>query len=133
RASDTGLWATINACKGKKQPPSMGVRARMPVDNDQQREYMRFYAQFKRDGSWYPLKKGGDSGWQFVGSGPFTSQEFGWNFKFDEPHPGESFLMRGLVKFRWKQNGKVVRKAKRYTSGGHPTSGGPHTFSAAHC
>ena len=56
----------------------------MPVDSVQQRPYMRFLAQYKQNGKWHFLKKGGDSGWRSAYSGPFMSQEFGWTFKFDE-------------------------------------------------
>ena len=132
-ASDNNLWATINACHGHKKPPSMGVRAHMPVDNQVEREYMRFFAQYKSGGKWHFLKKGGDSGWQSAYTGPFMSQEFGWNFKFDEPGAGKSFLMRGLVKFKWRQNGQVVRRAQRVTTGHHPTGSSSHPYSAAHC
>jgi len=132
-ASDNALWATVNVCHAKKGQRAMGVRGHMPVDDKNQREYMRFYAQYKHDGAWHFLTKGGDSGWRSAYTGPFTSQEFGWTFNFDTPPPGKSFLMRGLVKFRWKLHGKIVRSAKRYTSGGHPTGSSPHPHSSANC
>jgi hypothetical protein len=102
----------------------------MPADNPQQNLYMRFIAQYKQNGKWHRLKHGGDSGWQSLGSG-FVSQESGWNFYFTEPAAGQSFLMRGLVKFRWKQNGQIVRSASRVTHGGHRDK--PKDYSAAHC
>ena len=128
-SADSQLWATVNVCHGHRNPPTMGVRARMPADNARENLNMRFYAQFKQSGKWHALQH---SSWQSLGSGPFMWQEAGWNFKFTQPGSAKSFLMRGMVKFRWKQNGQVVRSAKRYTSGGHPT-GGSHSFSAAHC
>ena len=91
---------------------------------------MRFIAQYRHDHKWHRLKHGGDSGWQSLGSG-FVSQESGWNFYFDQPAAGQSFLMRGLVKFRWKENGSIVRRATRTTTSGHKAS--PKAYSAATC
>jgi len=127
--SDGNLWATINFCHGKKNPPSMGVRARMPADNSGERLYMRFYDQYKKDGSWQALDH---SGWRYVGSGQMW-WESGRTFKFKEPLPGQSFLIRGVVKFKWTQGGQVVRRAKRVTTGHHPTGNVKNPYSAAHC
>ena len=128
-ASDSNLWATINSCHGHKNPPSLGVRARMPADSNDERLYMRFYDQFKKDGTWHALDH---SGWRYVGSGQMW-WESGRTFDFKEPLPGQSFLIRGLVKFKWVQGGQVVRRAKRVTTAHHPTGTGKHPFSAAHC
>ena len=131
QAGNHDLWATINVCKPQHHPrPKMGVRARMPADNPQQQLHMRFVAQYRHDHKWHRLKHGGDSGWQSLGSG-FVSQESGWNFYFDQPAAGQSFLMRGLVKFRWKENGSIVRRATRTTTSGHKAS--PKAYSAATC
>lgn len=129
QTSDSNLWATINFCHGHKNPPEIGVRARMPADNNRQRLYMRFYDQYKKDGKWHRLDH---SGWKYVGSGQMW-WEFGWTFKFQEPLPGQSFLTRGVVKFKWVEDGQVVRRAKRFTSGNHPTGNAKHPYSAAHC
>lgn len=129
QTADSNLWATVNFCHGHKLPPTMGVRARMPANSPSERLYMRFYDQFKKDGKWHRLDR---SGWRFVGSGQMW-WESGFQFNFKEPPVGKSFLIRGLVKFKWVQDGKIVRRASRVTTGHHPTGNSANSFSAAHC
>ena len=133
RQSSSDLWATVNICHGKLNPPKMGIRAEMPVGSSDERPYMRFRAQFKRNGHWHYVDKGADSGWRSAYSGPFMSEQLGWTFKFKEPLAGQSFLMRGVVRFKWTQGGQVVRRATRVTTGGHPTGDAKHSVSLAHC
>ena len=47
------------------------------------------------------------------------------------PNGQQAFPMRGLVKFRWKENGSIVRRATRTTTSGHKAS--PKAYSAATC
>jgi hypothetical protein len=135
------LWATVNVCDTAKSPDDMGVRARAPGDASRAQIYMRFTAQYRTGGKW-KLVRGGQSKWLRAGSARFLNQEIGYTFNFNKPEAGRSYVMRGLVRFQWrdkrKRNGKVrrvvVRREHRYTEGGHPTQGAePSGFSAAHC
>jgi hypothetical protein len=137
------LWATVNVCDTKKSPDDMGVRARAPGDGSRAQIYMRFTAQYRSSGGkWKAVSGRGRSGWLRAGSSRFRTQELGYTFSFDAPAAGRSYLMRGFVQFQWrdkrKRHGKlrrvVVRRAQRYSEGGHPTKEAePKGFSAARC
>jgi hypothetical protein len=133
------LWATVNVCDTKKAPDDMGVRARAPGDGSRAQIYMRFTAQYRSGKSW-KLVDGGRSKWLRAGSARFLNQEIGYTFSFHKPAAGMSYVMRGFVQFQWRDRRKhhrrrvVVRRAQRYTAGGHPTQGAePKGFSAARC
>src|SRR4051812_7000139 len=72
KASD--LWATINVCDTKKHPDMLGVRARMPGTGKRERMFMRFTAQFRKDGRWKAVS-GGQSKWLSAGSAQLEFQE----------------------------------------------------------
>lgn len=136
------LWATVNVCDTPHSPNMLGVRARMPGDGTRERMYMRFTAQYRSAGEWKQVPEGGRSSWLYAGSALFEDQEIGYTFGFDPPAKGESFLMRGLVQFQWRDRRRhlgrlrtvVVRRSYRYTSSGHPTERAePAGFSAATC
>ena len=136
------LWATVNVCDTPKSPNDMGVRARAPGDGSRAQIYMRFTAQYRNGSHWKSVSGKGRSHWLRAGSARFLNQELGYTFSFDAPKPGTGYVMRGLVQYQWrdkrKRNGHtrrvVVRRAQRYTQGGHPTKpADPRGFSAAHC
>jgi hypothetical protein len=131
----------VNVCDTKKSPDDMGVRARAPGDGTRAQIYMRFTAQYRAGKAWKRVD-GGRSKWLRAGTALFRNQEIGYTFSFHKPDAGSSYVMRGFVQYQWrdkrKRNGKlrrvVVRRAQRYTEGGHPTQGAePKGFSAAHC
>jgi hypothetical protein len=76
-----------------------------------------------------------------VGSARYRWKESGRTFRFSKPRPGASYLMRGYVQYQWRKKRKhhrgwrVVRRAHRVTTGGHPgtTDADPKGYSAAHC
>jgi hypothetical protein len=135
------LWATVNVCDTPKSPNHLGIRARAPGDGSRGQIYMRFFAQYRDDGSWKAVK-GAHSGWVRAGTSRRRAQEIGYTFPFRKPEPGTSYLTRGLVRFQWRdlrrRHGNlrrvVVKRAQRYTTGGHPTKEAePKGFSAARC
>ncbi|HEX8075234.1 MAG TPA: hypothetical protein VF545_09660 [Thermoleophilaceae bacterium] len=129
------LWATVNVCDTQAHPNELGIRARMPGNGLKQRMYMRFVAQYQDGGGvWHRVTDGGTSPWEYAGSAVFRYEELGYTFTFDGLAPGEGYNMRGLVKFQWREKGKVVRRSHRLTSDGHATSrGDPKGYSAATC
>jgi hypothetical protein len=141
--TSTDLWATVNLCNTPEHPYQMGVRGRMPGDGKREKMYMRFTAQYRAgDGTWQTVDGTARSPWIYVGSALFSNEEGGFTFSFDQPKPGEQFVMRGRADFQWRarkrRNGKVrivvVRRAVAITSAGHPSHGAePPGFSAATC
>jgi len=131
------LWATINVCDTKEAPDTIGVRARMPGDGTKRRMWMRFRTQFysDEDFAWKYVTSGGRSPWVEVGSAIFAFKETGYEFQFDPPAAGASFLLRGVVEFQWRsKGGKVVRRTRKFTEKGHRTRGAdPPGYSAARC
>jgi hypothetical protein len=131
------LWATVNVGDTANAPDTLGVRARMPGNGTRQRMWMRYRVQFysEADARWKYVSQGGQSPWVEAGSARFAFKETGYEFTFDAPQAGSSFLLRGVVEFQWRsKGGKVVRRTRKFTEGGHRTRGAdPRGFSAARC
>jgi hypothetical protein len=138
-ARDALLWATVNVCDTVGHPDGMGVRGSMPGTGDRRDQlFMRLRLQFLRrsDGTWHNVGRAGDSGFIFVGRGAARVRQAGRTFTLTPPDADQPpFLMRGLVTFEWRRGGVVLRRARRFTGGGHPGTGGadPPNFSAPTC
>ena len=131
------LWSTVNVCDTDKSPDSIGVRARMPGNGTRERMWMRFRTQFysDEDYAWKYVKTGGRSPWVEVGSALFAYKETGYEFAFDAPPAGKSYVLRGVVEFQWRsKGGRVKRRTRKFTEAGHRTRGAdPRDYSAARC
>lgn len=132
------LWATVNICDTARHPNTIGVRGSMPgLGNRRSRMAMRFRVQYKSrtDGKWKDTGgKTSDSGWIRVGSTIRLVSSYGRDFTFKPPTDGGSHLLRGVVSFRWKRQGRVVARARRVTRRGHRTGvGDPKDYTAAQC
>jgi hypothetical protein len=130
------LWATVNVCDTPNKPHTIGIRARMPGNGRPQQMWMRFRTQFwsTTAHSWRNVTRGGASPWVRAGSARFLYRESGYEFQFDAPAAGQSFRLRGMVDFQWREGRKVSRATMRATSGGHRTHGAdPKNFSAPEC
>ena len=131
------LWSTVNVCDTDKSPDAIGIRARMPGNGTRQRMWMRFRTQFysQEEYSWQYVKTGGRSKWVELGSALFAFKETGFEFTFDPPATGSTFLLRGVVEFQWRsKGGRVIRRTRKFTEAGHRTRGAdPANFSAARC
>lgn len=130
------LWATVNICDTPKNPDTVGLRASMPgTGSTKVRMYMRFRVEYfvSREQAWKPVRRGGDSGWVFVGSGRFVARQSGRTFEFS-PAAGD-ILLRGRVSYEWRRGTKVIKRATRRTEAGHTSSAGadPKGYSAAEC
>lgn len=131
------LWATVNICDTSGHPNTVGVRGSMPGSGvKDERMFMRFQLQYFRasDKRWHNIGVGGDSGFMPVGSARYMVREAGRNFTVRPPRTG-SFILRGAVTFEWRQDGEVVRRARKRTRSGHPGTKGadPAAYSAATC
>ena len=133
------LWATVNVCDTVGHPDSIGIRGSMPGSGDRAEDmFMRFQVQYytAQDKLWHNLGPGADSGFIEVGSAKYRTRQSGRTFTVTPPRPGSAaYLLRGVVTFEWRQDGEVVRRARKRTTANHPGTKGsdPVGFSAATC
>jgi hypothetical protein len=120
------LWATVNRCDTPTAPNTLGVRASMPGMKGRTRLYMHFRVQFWSATRQTFVDSEASTRWLRVGEGAGTTQS-GFNFTFADPPPGEQFVLRGVVKFRYsalrkqrngKKRWKVVKRYERATRSG---------------
>lgn len=131
-----GPWATVNVCDTERNPDTIGIRASMPgTGRARERMEMRFRVQFfvPSSGRWRTISRGADSGWVAVGSARFRARQAGHSFRLTPS--GTEIRLRGEVNFRWRRDGRVVRRARRLTAAGHRSSAGadPAGYSVAEC
>jgi hypothetical protein len=126
------LWATVNICNTSAHPDTIGIRASMPGTPRGARAAMRFEVQYQTPAGWQVVT-GTDSGWRAVGAARGRALQYGWSFQF--AIPPQQVTLRGVVRFRWRRQGKTVRSARRTTTAGHHarTGGDPPGYSAATC
>jgi hypothetical protein len=133
------LWATVNVCDTVGHPDSIGIRASMPGSGDKAEiMFMRFQVEFFKqdDARWHNLGAAADSGFVEVGSARYRTRRSGNTFTITPPRPGAApYLLRGVVSFEWREDGEVVRRARKRTTTGHPNTAGsdPAGFTAATC
>jgi hypothetical protein len=123
RASRTPeLWATVNVCDTAAAPNSMGVRAGMPGNASRQRVFLRFRAEYWSTSTqaWAPVPDRGVSPWIDGGSARYERRQAGWTFEFAPPPMGETFTMRAVAEFQWRnrRRSRVVRSVSRATETG---------------
>jgi hypothetical protein len=130
------LWATVNVCDSPAKDNHIGIRGSMPGWKTPARKQMRFQVQYfsRADGLWHNITKGADSGWVLLGQTPRRAVEAGQDFTF-EPPAGQSLRLRGKVTFRWRRNGRTLRRLWELTEAGHTSTRGadPAGYSAAEC
>lgn len=131
------LWATVNICDTPSHPDTVGLRGSMPGSGDRKEQmFMRFQLQYfdQKDEEWHNIDASGDSGFVPVGSGRFKQRQSGRNFTVRPPRTG-AFILRGAVTFEWREDGEVVRRARKKTTAKHGRTAGadPARFSAAKC
>jgi hypothetical protein len=128
-AAERKLWATVNVCDTEAHPNEIGIRAALPERRTGTRASVRFRVQYRDpvDGHWRWVKDA-DSGWHTA----LHARESGWSF---EVAGDGARILHGVVTYRWKRRGKVVRRARRVTEVGHRSTAGadPADFSAATC
>ena len=130
--SADNLWATVNVCDTAKHPNGVGIRASMPGVPRGAVRRMRFRVQF-RDGDRWRYVTGADSGWRTLKRSAGRAIESGWSFEFEAP--SKPIRFRGVVRYRWLRDGRVVARASEITEAGHPSTTGadPERYSAASC
>ena len=131
-AQSERLWATVNVCDTAKHPNEVGIRASMPGTPRGTSRRMRFRVQW-RDGDRWRYVTGADSGWRKLTRARGRAIESGWSFEFEPP--AKAITFRGVVRFRWLRDGRVVGRAVEITESGHRSTAGadPPDYSAATC
>jgi len=132
RAMDT--WATVNVCDTAKHPDEVGVRASMPGHPRGAVRRMRFRIQYLSGDRWrYVTGADSDSGWRKLSRSHGRPVEAGWSFGF--PPSASPITFRGVVRYRWVKQGRVVARAVEITEAGHRSAIGsdPVGYSAATC
>jgi len=126
------LWATVNVCDTAEHPNEVGIRASMPGHPRGAARRMRFRVQW-REGARWRYVTGADSGWRTLKRAQGRAIESGWSFEFERPSKALTF--RGVVRFRWLRDGRVVGRAVEITEPGHRSTAGadPEGYSAATC
>jgi hypothetical protein len=98
---------------------------------------MRFQVQlFDTDEQRWHNLAGADSGFVSVGSARYKTRQSGNTFTITPPRAGaEPYLLRGAVTFEWREDGEVVRRARKSTTAAHAITAGsdPPGFSSATC
>ena len=125
-------WATVNVCDTTKHPNEVGIRASMPGTPRGTSRRMRFRVQW-RDGDRWRYVTGADSGWRKLTRARGRAIESGWSFEFEPP--AKAITFRGVVRYRWLRDGRVVGRASEITESGHRSTAGadPADYSAATC
>jgi hypothetical protein len=126
-------WATVNVCDTVRHPRTIGIRASMPARPLGTALRMRFRVQYDAGEGWRYVE-GADSGWRRIARRPRgRPAESGWSFRFEPPAQPVTF--RGVVRFQWRADGVVVRRAREVTETGHRSTAGadPENYSAATC
>jgi hypothetical protein len=129
-------WATVNVCDTEAHPNQLGIRGSMPGLARRTRMYMRFRVQYETlEGEWRTVKNGADSRWRKIANGRRGEYDAGWTFEFKPPATGGAHVLRGVVSFQWRRDGRVVERDRRITEEDHPGTAGadPPDFSAATC
>ena len=131
-AAEHDLWATVNVCDTPRHPNTIGLRASMPGSPRGTGLWLRYRVQY-RDGDRWRYVKGADSEWDRVATARGRAVESGWSFELSPPAEPETF--RGVVRYRWRRDGRTVRRALELTEKGHRSTRGadPEDYSAATC
>ena len=93
---------------------------------------MRFRVQWK-DGDRRLLVNGADTGFRALNRSHGRAIESGWSFEFEPP--AKPITFRGVVRFKWLRDGRVIARAMEITEIGHRSTAGadPEGYSAATC
>jgi hypothetical protein len=129
-------WSTVNVCDTSLHPNRIGIRGSMPGLARKTRMYMRFRVQFLTlAGEWKTVTSGADSRWLRIATGRRGEYDAGYSFDFKPPATGGAHVLRGVVAFQWRREGRVVQRDRRFTEAGHPGTAGadPPDFSADIC
>ncbi|HEX4032898.1 MAG TPA: hypothetical protein VHX66_00505 [Solirubrobacteraceae bacterium] len=130
------LWATVDVCNTAAHPDTIGIRGSMPGTGDKhEKMFMRFVIEYQSSsGHWHYFNSGGISSYIPLGDASAASRQAGQNFQLGTKISA-TYLLRGVIEYDWRLNGRSVATTVRSTTAGHEVSAGgdPPGFSAARC
>ena len=115
REASPDLWATVNVCDTAEHPNEIGVRASMPGRPRGTLRWMRFRLQYQ-DGDRWRYVKGADSGWGALQPRARAPDRVGLDVPVRHARAPRS-PSAGVVRFQWRRDGEVVRRARRLHRG----------------
>ena len=109
------FWATVNICDTEKSPNALGVRTSVPGNASDERIFARYTAQWwsSADQEWKTVGGSGVTDWVYLGDADMTSRQAGWTFRFVQPSPGTTYVMRGVVELQWRDEVSVARRSRK--------------------
>jgi hypothetical protein len=127
----SSLWATINICDTRRYPNTVGIRGQMPTLGFTSSLSMDVQVEFRSAANRRFRPISGVERTLRLGRAASALHQGGANFRFS-PHAG---TFSATITFEWKLAGKVLGRATRRTTVGHPQAdfGDPAHFSAALC
>jgi len=130
------LWATVDVCNTAAHPDTIGIRGSMPGTGDRHElMYMRFVVEYQSaTGHWHYFKTGGQSAYIEVGDAGSSTRQAGQDFEL-APNISSTYLLRGVILYQWRLDGRVVSSSVRSTTAAHDPAAGsdPPGFSASTC
>jgi hypothetical protein len=109
------FWATVNICDTEASPNALGVRTSVPGNGSDERIFARYTAQWWSSVAqeWKTVGGSGVTDWVHLGDADMTSRQAGWTFRFVQPPPGTTYVMRGVVELQWRDEVQAARKSGR--------------------
>ena len=125
------LWATVNICNTKRHRDVIGIRAHQPALGFPSTMSVRIEVEYWTGTAYRPVPAPAAKKLLSLGTLSVGSGQRGWSFQFG-PHAGR---LRGLVRYQWVLDGKVLGSTTRVTTKGHRgvVDADPPGYSAAKC
>jgi hypothetical protein len=131
----SSLWATINICsaRAKGRGGELGVRGQMPTlgFGAGLRMTVQLRAWSPTHGRFEPIAGSSATSNISLGSPSTGLRQDGVLFRFDST----AGLLDASIDFAWTRGGRLIGKADRITTAGHPNAefARPTHYSASHC
>ncbi len=125
------LWATVNICDTPHFPHVIGIRAQMPSLGFGEQLQMAFAVDYFSSANHRFRRVPGTVRTVGLGRAHGGTHQAGWRYNFS----AGAGRLRGTVSFTWKLGGRVVGRAQRTTTAGHPRAdfADPPHHSAGEC
>ena len=109
------FWATVNICDTSGSPNALGVRTSVPGNGSDERIWARYTAQWWSSAAqeWKTVGGSGVTDWVYVGGADMSARQAGWTFRFVQPPPGTTYVMRGVVEYEWRDEVGSARRARK--------------------
>jgi hypothetical protein len=108
------FWSTVNICDTSASPNALGIRTSVPGNGSDERIWARYTAQWWSSAAqeWKTVGGSGVSDWVYMGSADMSARQAGWTFRFVQPPTGTTYVMRGVVEVKWRDDVSAARHAR---------------------